>query len=158
MLVFAHVGLILAAANGVWKKIGLQPELVFVTIGSMLPDIIDKFLSYLIYGSMATGRIFAHTLLFFLVLTTIAVIFQSPKVASIAGGVLDHLVLDSVRRTPMILLWPLLGYFPIDPELRALSILGYFEMLMKSLVSPYILIHEVIGFLCLLHIGITDLV
>jgi hypothetical protein len=147
MLLFAHLGLTLAAANGA-RRIGMRPEIAFVAIGSMLPDLIDKPLGYLIYGAMGTGRIFAHTLLFLLVLAAVAVILRSPKVGSVAGGVLAHLGLDSIWATPSILLWPLLGDFPVNPEL---SVLGYFEMLMRGLENPDIFVPELLGFLYLLH-------
>ena len=41
----------------------------FIIIGSMLPDIIDKPLGMFILGdTFSNGRIFAHTLLFFIIL------------------------------------------------------------------------------------------
>jgi inner membrane protein len=147
MLVFAHLGLTLAAAKFT-ERFGLHPAFLFVAVGSMLPDIIDKPLGYLIYGSMANGRIFAHTLLFLFVLATIAAILRSRALGSLSFGVLAHLVLDSIWTTPVILLWPLLGDFPIKPNL---SVLGYFEMLMRGLENPEILIPEVLGFLYLAH-------
>ena len=76
MLVFAHLGLTLAAAN-LSRRFDFRPDLAFVGIGSLLPDMIDKPLGYMIYGSMATGRIYAHTLLFLLILATIAAALRS---------------------------------------------------------------------------------
>lgn len=145
MLLFAHLGLTLAAAK-VAERYGLHPALLFVAIGSMLPDIIDKPLGYLIYGSMATGRIYAHTLLFLAILATVAVTLRSRPLESLTFGVLCHLALDSIWKTPPILLWPLLGDFPVNPEL---SVLGYFEMLMRGLENFDILVPEILGFLYL---------
>lgn len=150
MLVFAHLGLTLAAAN-LSRRFGLRPDLAFVAIGSLLPDIIDKPLGYVIYGAMGTGRIYAHTLLFLLVLAALATILRSRALGSISFGVLAHLVLDSIWATPAILLWPLLGDFPVNPDL---TVLGYFEMLLQGLDNPDILIPEILGFLYLVSFSL----
>jgi len=149
MLVFAHLGLTLAAAN-LSRRFGLRPDLSFVAIGSLLPDIIDKPLGYFIYGAMGTGRIYAHTLLFLLVLAALATILRSRALGSLSFGVLVHLVLDSIWATPTILLWPLLGGFPINPDL---TVLGYLEMLMQGLEYPDVLMPEILGFLYLVHLS-----
>jgi len=150
MLLFAHLGLTLAAANLI-KRLGHRPDLLFVATGSLLPDIIDKPLGYLIYGSMATGRIFAHTLLFFLILAALAAIFRSRAIGSLALGVLAHLSLDTIWTTPVILFWPLLGDFPLSPPLGVLS---YFEMLLRGLANPAVLIPELLGLLYLSYFAL----
>lgn len=67
MLVFAHLGLTLAAARQI-----ACANLAFVMLGSMLPDIIDKSLGVVLFGTPAMGRTFAHTLLFLVLLGTAA--------------------------------------------------------------------------------------
>lgn len=150
MLLFAHLGLTLAAAK-FSERFGLHPALLFIFIGSMLPDLIDKPLGWLIYGSMATGRIYAHTLLFLLVLVAIAATLQSRAIGSLAFGVLAHQALDAIWRTPEIFLWPLLGDFPVKTHM---TVLGYFEMLLRGLENPAILIPEILGFLYLAHLAV----
>ena len=150
MLLFAHQGLTLAAAKFT-ERLGLHPALLFVVIGSMLPDLIDKPLGWLIYGSMASGRIYAHTLLFLLVLVAIAATLQSRAIGSLAFGVLAHQALDAIWRTPEIFLWPLLGDFPVKTHM---TVLGYFEMLMRGLENPAILIPELLGLLYLSYFAI----
>ncbi|OPX76928.1 MAG: hypothetical protein A4E44_00252 [Methanosaeta sp. PtaB.Bin018] len=66
----------------------------------------------MIFGTMNHGRIFAHTLLFLLVLAVLAVCFKDIWLASLSAGVLAHLALDAMWNTPVILLRPLLGPFP----------------------------------------------
>jgi hypothetical protein len=51
MLLFAHVGLALAACSQFKRK-----SLGFVALGSMLLDLIDKPLGYLVFGSPNMGR------------------------------------------------------------------------------------------------------
>lgn len=150
MLLFAHLGLTLAAAK-LTERFGLRPDLPIVLLGSILPDLIDKPLGYLIYGSMATGRIFAHTLLFLLVLVALAAILKSRPLGSLAFGVLAHQALDAMWRTPEVFLWPLLGDFPVKTHM---SVLGYFEMLMRGLENPGIFIPELLGLLCLSYFAI----
>ncbi|MGC9515687.1 metal-dependent hydrolase, partial [Methanocrinis sp.] len=132
---------------------GTSFALLFVAIGSILPDLIDKPLGLLIYGSMATGRIFAHTLLFLLLLVAIAAILKSRAIGSLAFGVLAHQALDSIWRTPEIFLWPLLGGFPVNANM---SVLGYFEMLIRGLERPDILVPELLGLLYLAAFGLQS--
>jgi len=150
MLLFAHLGLTLAAAK-LTERFGLRPDIAIVLLGSILPDLIDKPLGYLIYGSMASGRIFAHTLLFLLVLAALAAILKSRPLGSLAFGVLAHQALDTIWTTPVIFLWPLLGDFPVKAHM---SVLSYFEMLMRGLQNPGILVPELLGLFFLLFLAI----
>ena len=152
MLVFAHVGLTLAMATILARlDRNLNPSLAFVALGSLLPDLIDKPLGHLMYGSMSTGRIFAHTFLFVLVLAAFATIFRSRALGSLTGGVFAHLLEDSMWAMPITLLWPLLGPFTIN---QPLSILNYFEMLMRGLENPHVFVPEILGFLFLAHLAV----
>ncbi len=150
MLIFGHLGLTLALAYLARKVYPhLNPSLAFVALGSLLPDIIDKPLGYLIFGDMGTGRIFAHTLLFFIVLATIAAALRSREFASLAGGVFAHLIEDSMWKMPAVLFWPLLGSFPVNPPQGVLS---YIQMLLTGLQNPAVLVPEVLGFVSLIYI------
>ena len=137
MLLFAHLGLALLIARP-FKRI----DLAFLAVGSMLPDIIDKPLGFMIFGTMNHGRIFAHTLLFLLVLAALAVSIRDIRLASLGAGVLIHLALDLMWNSPVILLWPLLGSFPPADYIDALS---YVQMLLQGLRDPGILVPECLG-------------
>jgi inner membrane protein len=137
MLLFAHVGLTLASAR-LWSRVSLA----FLALGSILPDIIDKPLGLIIFGSPSMGRIFAHTLLFLLLLTALSIRSRDIRLISLTWGVLAHLLLDGMWKSPETLLWPLLGPFPSAPLLDTLS---YLEMLMHGLNNPGILIPELAG-------------
>lgn len=144
MLLFAHVGLALALA-----RIAPRADLLFVAIGSMLPDIIDKPLGDVIYGNPNMGRIFAHTILFLLLLGIAALYTHDLRLASIFGGVLTHLSLDFMWNSPVILFWPLLGDFPPAPYLDTI---GYIQMLFLGLRQPIVLIPEIIGLIYLIYL------
>lgn len=143
MLFFAHLGLALAAANFIKRS-----NLTFVAIGSLLPDIIDKPLGEIVFGTPAMGRTFAHTLLFLMLLAAYAAYTRDIRHISLAGGVLSHLILDSMWNSPVILLWPLLGNFPPAEHLDALSYIG---MLLMGLKNPTILIPECLGLAYLIY-------
>jgi membrane-bound metal-dependent hydrolase YbcI (DUF457 family) len=107
----------------------------------MLPDIIDKPLGQLAYGTPAMGRIYAHTLLFLLFISALALYLRDARLASLSGGVLTHLVLDFMWASPVILLWPLLGPFP-QASVDAWS---YLERVLQGLRDPFILVPECLG-------------
>ncbi|MEI6105271.1 MAG: metal-dependent hydrolase [Methanothrix sp.] len=137
MLLFAHVGLALASA-----RFFSNVSLAFLALGSMLPDIIDKPLGIIAFGSPSMGRIFAHTLLFLVILSALCVYSQDIRFISLTWGVLIHLSLDFMWNSPETLLWPLLGPFPSVPLLNTMS---YLEMLLSGLKNPGILIPEIAG-------------
>jgi membrane-bound metal-dependent hydrolase YbcI (DUF457 family) len=137
MLLFAHIGLALAAG-----RMFRGTNLAFLALGSMLPDIIDKPLGQLLYGTPAMGRTISHTLLFLLFISALALYLRDARVASLSGGILTHLALDFMWNSPVILLWPLLGPFPHAAAVDAWS---YLEMLLVGLRDPFILIPECLG-------------
>jgi len=142
MLLFAHVGLTLA-----FSRLLHHVNLAALALGSMLPDIIDKPLGLIVFGSPNMGRTIAHTLLFLLLLAALSFYTRDIRLISITWGVLAHLILDSMWNSPEILFWPLLGPFPERPILDTLS---YIEMLLAGLKNPGILIPELAGFAYLL--------
>lgn len=142
MLLLGHTGLTLAAAfsvdaivtriRGRSGSASTEPALVkssrrrvftwmaheidlrLLLVGSLLPDIIDKPLGiYILRGSYGSGRIFAHTVLFLLLTTAVALAvyfrWRRTGMLAIAFGCLTHLVFDQMWRTPQTLFWPLLG-------------------------------------------------
>ena len=137
MLLFAHLGLTLAAG-----RLMRWVDLAFLALGSMLPDIIDKPLGILVFGTAEQGRTFGHTLLFLMVLTALAVYLKNVRMASVSVGILAHLVLDSMWKSPAILFWPLLGNFP---PVQDLGILDYFQTLLYGLRNPMVWVPEVLG-------------
>ncbi len=144
MLLFAHLGLALAST-----RIVPRADLLFVAIGSMLPDIIDKPLGEVIYGTPNMGRIFAHTLLFLILLGAVAVYSDDLRMASLFGGAAVHLFLDFMWNSPTILFWPLLGDFPPAVYLDKMS---YIQMLFLGLRQPMVLIPEVLGLAYLIYL------
>lgn len=147
MLLFAHVGLTLA-----FSRLLHHVNLAALALGSMLPDIIDKPLGLIVFGSPSMGRTFAHTLLFLMLLSALCLLSRDIRLISLTWGVLIHLSLDFMWDSPQILLWPLLGPFPDAPLLDTMS---YLEMLLSGLKNPGILIPEIAGLAYLIFLGYT---
>jgi hypothetical protein len=122
----------------------------FIALGSMLPDIIDKPLGFLAFGSANMGRTIAHTLLFLLLLAALSLYTRDIRISSLCWGVLVHQILDSMWASPEIMLWPLLGPFPAANLMDTWS---YLEMLLHGLENPHILIPEISGLAYIIYLG-----
>lgn len=143
MLLFGHIGITLGLSLGIDKshhklrnllsrsRDAKHPASVakldtmtgaldyrFVIVGSLLPDIIDKPIGiYLLRDTFSNGRIFAHSLLFVLILLILGVYryrkYGKAGVLILSLGSGFHLVLDGMWHTPDTLLWPVSGFiFP----------------------------------------------
>ena len=143
MLILGHTGITLGAAillNGALSKMPLPkkyslsaspksptdsrascPELSSgyidiraLLVGSLLPDIIDKPVGqFLFRNTFSSGRIFCHSLLFLLVITSAGrYLYKRNKktwLFAFSFGTFMHLILDQMWLTPQTLLWPLYG-------------------------------------------------
>ena len=105
------------ARLGSWfGSLGRRADIRLVLLGSLLPDIIDKPLGQVLFReSLSSGRIFAHSLLFFLLVTAAGLYAQrrtgSTGLLALAFGVLVHITSDQMWLMPVTLFWPLLGPF-----------------------------------------------
>jgi membrane-bound metal-dependent hydrolase YbcI (DUF457 family) len=123
-------------------------DIRLLALGSMFPDIIDKPLEFIGFGS---GRSITHTLLITLVvLLTGLFVFLNYKqtgVLAIAIGMVSHLIIDSMWRTPEILFWPLYGWGFQAGDGFLLQISMWWSTLMAN---PTVIIYEGIGLFILL--------
>jgi len=86
-----------------------------ILLGSVLPDLIDKPLGlWLLRDTMSNSRIFAHTLLFAILLLAVGVYaYRSHRklnLLCLSFGNLTHLGLDAMWLNPRTLFWPLYGW------------------------------------------------
>jgi len=157
MLLFGHLGITLAAAQTFEmlsqgkKKFTELIDYRLVLLGSMLPDIIDKPLGLVLKDTLGNGRIYAHTLIFLLLLVGTGIFFwtvyKRPGVLVLAGGSFVHHILDGMWRFPGTYFWPFYGWsFPKDdPE-------GWFWQWVESfLTDPGVYVPEIIGGIILLY-------
>lgn len=155
MYLLAHLGITLLAWEALRRTLparrAFAAPLLAVAAGALLPDLVDKPLGHLVLHWDA-GRLFAHTLLFTLVLGLAAGALLRPwpragsLLAALAFGSGAHLLLDRMWLEPAVLLWPLLGGMPHghwDPSRYATL----------PFASPWVLVMEGVGLLLLLAAG-----
>jgi inner membrane protein len=168
VFLFGHAGITLGAsavAAGGWKyrrgkidwfiALTKYVDIRWLMVGSLLPDIIDKPVGQFFFrDTFHNGRIFAHTLLFLILVTAIGFYLREKQrrtwMLALAAGTFTHLLLDSMWRTPSTLFWPLLGFsFPeIDFE-------SWKQGIFHTLVSnPAVYIPEIIGLAIVLWFGV----
>ncbi|MBT9163240.1 MAG: hypothetical protein DDT24_00144 [Chloroflexi bacterium] len=122
-----------------------------VLVGSMLPDIIDKPVGIYLFGdTFSNGRIFGHSLLFFLIILLAGLhrYLRSGRsgilVLSLCSGF--HLILDQMWLEPRTLFWPLYGLaFP------QYDITHWLANLIETLkTEPAVYWPEIVGMLILI--------
>ncbi|MDK2890897.1 MAG: hypothetical protein PWR21_1529 [Methanoculleus sp.] len=114
MFIACHLFLGLVLGLAIARHLDDRRLIGFCALGAVLPDLLDKPVGHvLLGGSLNSGRIFGHGLLF-LALLLITGIFlvqrrQSFALLAAAGGVLSHQVLDAMWAMPVTWYFPLLG-------------------------------------------------
>jgi inner membrane protein len=106
-----------AQVHGRIVSLSHKVDLRLLLVASLLPDIIDKPIGFIIFPDVfGTGRLFAHTLAFPLALGLAgAWLYRSRRslvLLTLAYGAAMHLILDAMWRSPVTLLWPLEGPLP----------------------------------------------
>lgn len=171
MILFGHLGLTAGAfklyetaATGKEKTKRPDIDYRFVLLGSILPDLIDKPIGAVLFiNTYHNSRIYAHTLLFTLVLLIIGVLLlkkrQTRAVLLLGSASMLHLLLDSMWLFPETFLWPFLNIKPaLSAENNWLGTLLRFPYKFDDWVStgidsilqnPTPLIFELAGFIIL---------
>ncbi len=126
----------------------------------MLPDIIDKPVGHLFFADTFdnNGRIFAHTLLFFLLLLIYGLFrfFRYGKngvlVLALCSGF--HLILDKMWLNTTTLFWPLKGW--TFPETDLIDLEDWLSLIQETAqTEPVVYISETIGLVILLAVALT---
>jgi membrane-bound metal-dependent hydrolase YbcI (DUF457 family) len=180
MILFGHLGLTYAAVavaekggiKGKLEKFNKYIDYRLVFIGSILPDLIDKLIIFLIGdGTIHSGRIFAHSLLFTLLITGAGLLIwkksKKPWLLTLAFCCLVHLLLDSMWLYPNALFWPLYDIFRtksynspgdvfqvlsliIRQDFNSVSILSLKDALSNLIIG----IPELTGFIIMVYLSI----
>ncbi len=116
MFVLAHllVGVLIGILLYLWRR--ERWLILAAAVGSILPDLIDKPLGYLVLeGSVNFGRIYFHSLVLLLAFVVAGVLvwwkYRSFIGIALALGVLSHQVLDLMWAEYWNWLWPFFGPF-----------------------------------------------
>ena len=121
-------------------------DLRLLLLASLLPDIIDKPVGYVLFPDVfGTGRLLSHALVFPIALAVTGMWLYRSRRSSLllvlASGAGMHLVLDAMWRTPSILLWPFAGPLP-----RGLGVEGWLAgMLAALLTNPAVFAPDIAG-------------
>lgn len=126
LFVLGHLGITLAGAEAVAgrkSRLALR-DLAWLSLGALLPDVVDKMLALLVLSPRVTRSI-GHSLAFVVCLLLLWLLFQRRWQALLCAAAAGHLLLDQMWTRPEILLWPLTGWsfprFPHDDYLTYLA-------------------------------------
>jgi len=141
------------AASARLGSLAERIDLRILFLGSMVSDVIDKPIGRVIFEeTYNNGRIYAHTLLF-LVLVTATGLYIYWRKRSSAGlvfsfGVLTHLFLDAMWFRARTLFWPVLGLSFGEYPTDLYSWSGMMAVVEKVVANPsmaLVALPEVIG-------------
>jgi hypothetical protein len=119
MLIFCHLCIGAILGLHLSRVTGDSRMVTLATIGSVLPDLVDKPMGYLIYGDiLGHGRLYLHTLLLLILLACLGVLamhlYRSNLVAVVAGLFGLHQAMDLMWLIPTTWFYPFLGAFPTE--------------------------------------------
>ena len=146
MIFFGHIGITLLLAFLMFNFLKEKIDYRFLIVGSILPDLIDKPIGqYLFYDTFQNGRIFAHSVMFIILLAVIAVYaerkYRFTGISVLALGAAAHITEDQIWSSPGTALWPLLGW-----EFPRLDLMDYSDYIWYQLLhNPSAYVPEIIG-------------
>jgi hypothetical protein len=119
MLIFCHLCIGSIIGLHLSRPIRDQRVVLLAALGSIIPDLVDKPVGYLVFGDiLGHGRLYLHTLLFFLLLACLGLLvfrlIRSKAVAIGAGFIGLHQVMDLMWLIPVTWFYPFLGAFPTE--------------------------------------------
>jgi hypothetical protein len=131
-----------------FARLGKRLDIRILLVGSLLPDIIDKPMGHVLLREyLSSGRTYAHTLLFAVLITLggFLLLYRTRKtwLLALSLGTFVHLILDEMWLSEWrtTLLWPFYGW-----EFPKVEITGWFGNLWDALLhEPAVYIPEIIG-------------
>lgn len=167
MFLFGHLGITFGIAFLLLRLLKIEPNrrlYLFVLVGAILPDIIDKPTGeILLADSLSNGRLFAHTLLFIFILLLIGIyIYKYRRSGEIGGFALCfasfiHLCEALMWLFQETLLYPFFGFdFPqgiVEEHWLDFFFGAFFGTYSLSSGLSYVFVSEWIGISILLTFG-----
>jgi inner membrane protein len=118
-----------------WKSTG-RVDYRLVLFGTILPDLIDKPLGYVLG---LEGRIWAHTFVFLYAILALSFLPRLWDLRLVGFGVATHFLLDRLWETPRIILYPAYGW-AFNPAIFDSG--RWFDTLFHD---PYVQAGEIVG-------------
>jgi membrane-bound metal-dependent hydrolase YbcI (DUF457 family) len=162
MFLFGHLGITLGITVLLFRVLKIKPNrqlYCVVLVGAILPDLIDKSIGEILLSqSLSNGRLFAHTLLFVVILLLIGVYAYKRngelKGFILGGAVFIHLCEDRMWLTPETFFYPAFGFaFPqgtIEAHWWEYFLTRFFETYSLLPEAAYAFYSELIGIAILL--------
>jgi len=146
-VLFWHLGATTALIRYAFRD--ERMDLRFLALGAILPDMLDTPVGFAAWSRFHAVRLAGHSLLFAAVIM-VAVLLGTRRGRprrrwmALAVGVLTHLLLDAMWRSPQTLWWPFLGGSFTTTDFATID--GYLRWL---LTDPWMWAGEVAGLLYL---------
>ncbi|SES76898.1 LexA-binding, inner membrane-associated putative hydrolase [Methanococcoides vulcani] len=162
MFILGHIGVTLTVfflASLAFPSLKRHLDYRFIALGALLPDLIDKAIGRVLFEDVfASGRLFAHTLVFVIVILVAGYVYfrqrGDSRIMLVAGASFLHLLEDRMWMTPQTFFWPIFGW-EFAQGCSCGSFLDYFMNIVKHVYSPdlsFALVSEVIGLLAILFL------
>jgi len=149
MLLFGHLGVTLGIFFGLSIFVPRLRTIInprYLAVGALLPDLIDKPIGEIIFAStFANGRIFAHTLVFSLLLFLAGLYLYDKRKdirgLSLTSGSFLHIFEDLIPSHPDIFFWPLFGWSFSRGSRDYVGLEHLMKMFIKSFHIEFLLGH-----------------
>jgi hypothetical protein len=142
-----HIGATLFLFRWIFRD--PKVDVRFLTLGALLPDLIDLPLGTLVFAdTVSTGQAWAHSLLVPSVVTVVILLAtrrgrRRRAWMALAVGMFFHLLLDGMWTSTEVFGWPLFGAIPTGP-------MPYWDGIWdRALSDPWRWIRELVGVLYL---------
>ncbi len=156
MLLLGHTGITVTINKSIEKRLGFRWSYWQVILLSIFPDIMDKFVGRFLFSQyFANGRLFAHTIVFLVIVGFAALISWARCRRAEAFGIMIifffHQLMDKMWLYPETWVWPAYGWgFPH----KATDWWGGIWQILIS--APYVYWSEIIGACLLLYYAVCS--
>lgn len=150
-MLFWHLGASIALARYTFRD--EKMDLRFLAFGALLPDVVDTPIGLLMWDSLQSVRLVAHSLLAAVVVMVLVLIRTRRgrprrRWMAVAVGMLLHLFLDAMWDSQQTLLWPFLGTEFSGQAFEAVG--GYIN---SVVADPLVWVLEAVGLAYLVVVG-----
>jgi membrane-bound metal-dependent hydrolase YbcI (DUF457 family) len=162
MFILGHLGITLGIfylASLAFPSLKRHIDYRFIAVGALLPDLIDKAIGRVLFEDVfASGRLFAHSLVFVIVILVVGYVYfrqqGDSRIMMVAGASFLHLLEDQMWMNPQTFFWPVFGWEFAQGHSYG-SFPDYFMDIVRHVYSPelsFSLVSEVIGLLLVLFL------
>lgn len=133
-----------------------KADLRLLLLGSLLPDILDKPIGQVFFReTFSSGQIFAHTLLFLIVITLLGIYvyrgWGKSWLIVLSFATFIHLIRDQMWLAPRTILWPLHGW-----AFEKIDLTHWVQNIFHAMrTAPSVYVPELVGVIILAGFVVT---